>query len=103
VEVQLHHFEPWHKMKASGQFHDFAALSPRKQLLHPLHRRLSGPKNQSGHHREEKARLLLPGIKPELHCHENFKFQGYFSFSLDWVCVNVESVTEEVCSGGIKV
>jgi hypothetical protein len=64
----------------SDQLHDLAASSPRKQLLYPLHRRLNGSKSRSGRHEEENKRLLLLGIKPQLHCHENLKFQGYFSF-----------------------
>jgi hypothetical protein len=45
-------------MEVSGQLHAAAALLTAKGL-----RRLRGPQSRSGHFREQKNLVLLPGIK----------------------------------------
>jgi hypothetical protein len=43
-------------MKASGQLHAPAALSPGEKPMYPLDRRLVGPQSPSGRSSEEKER-----------------------------------------------
>jgi hypothetical protein len=61
-------------MEVSGQLHASAALSPVKETLVPMDRRLGGPQNQAGHCGEEKnsqplAGLKLPIIQPVAQCY----------------------------------
>jgi hypothetical protein len=46
----------------SGQLHAPAALTPGKETLYPLDRRLGEPQNRSGRRGEEKI-FTLPGLK----------------------------------------
>jgi hypothetical protein len=59
MEVQLHHYSPWHQMEVSGKLHVFG-LYPRGKSP----RRLGGPQGRSEHYGEEKNFLPLLGIEP---------------------------------------
>jgi hypothetical protein len=50
-------------MDGSGQLHASAVLSPEKDPLYPLDRRLGEPQSRSGHSGEEKNSQPLPGIE----------------------------------------
>jgi hypothetical protein len=49
-------------MEVSGQLHALAAISPGKEHLVPIDRRLGEPQSQSGHSVKEKKSQPLPGI-----------------------------------------
>jgi hypothetical protein len=54
-------------MEVSSQLHDPAALSPGRESLVPLDRRLGEPQSRFGHGGEEKHSQPLPGLEPPDH------------------------------------
>jgi len=66
VEVQLHPFLTLALEEVSQQLNPSGCFTPREQPWYLLNRRLDGPQSQSGHFREDRNLLPLPGIEPRI-------------------------------------
>jgi len=53
-------------MEVSGKLRVMADLSLQKEPQYPMNRRLGGPQNKSGQHREKNNCLTLPRIEPQI-------------------------------------
>jgi hypothetical protein len=58
-------------MDVNGQLHGPAALTPGKQPLYPLDRRLGGPQNRYGRVPKKKKFLPLPEVELRLYAVDN--------------------------------